>query len=218
LSDLTRHDILNSITGLQGYLEFSEEIVGDNQKLAEYLKKEHMLTETIKHQIEFTKFYQNIGVKAADWQDVARTIRRAADQLTLESVSLTISFSELEIFADALIGKVFFNLIENSLRHGGEVTSVSFHLQEDESGLIIVYADNGSGIPEKDKTRIFSRGFGKHTGFGMFLSREILGITGISISENGTPGEGARFEIQVGKGKYRFNKQPEGMVPATPLS
>ena len=38
----------------------------------------------------------------------------------------------------------------------------------------------------------------------MYLSREILSLTGITIRETGTFGEGARFEIRVPKGAYRF--------------
>jgi signal transduction histidine kinase len=45
--------------------------------------------------------------------------------------------------------------------------------------------------------------FGKHTGLGLFLSREILGLTGITITENGIPGSGARFVIRVPAGKWR---------------
>jgi len=51
--------------------------------------------------------------------------------------------------------------------------------------------------------KLFTRGFGKNTGLGLFLSREILSITGITITENGTPGKGARFEITVPKGAWR---------------
>jgi hypothetical protein len=38
----------------------------------------------------------------------------------------------------------------------------------------------------------------------MFLSREILSITGITIKETGIPGEGAVFEIFVPNGMYRL--------------
>jgi signal transduction histidine kinase len=34
-------------------------------------------------------------------------------------------------------------------------------------------------------------------GLGMTLSRDILAVTGIGISETGIPGKGARFEIHV---------------------
>ena len=49
--------------------------------------------------------------------------------------------------------------------------------------------------------------FGRHTGLGLFLSREILGLTGITITENGIPGSGARFVIRVPPGKWRDLEQ-----------
>jgi hypothetical protein len=42
----------------------------------------------------------------------------------------------------------------------------------------------------------------------LFLSQEILSITGITIAETGIPGKGARFEITVPKGAYRFSDIP----------
>jgi len=48
------------------------------------------------------------------------------------------------------------------------------------------------------------RVFDQKTGLGLALAREILSITGISIKETGEPGKGARFEINVPKGAYRF--------------
>jgi hypothetical protein len=47
---------------------------------------------------------------------------------------------------------------------------------------------------------------GKNTGYGLFLTVEILQITGLSITETGTPGTGARFEIMVPQGAYRIRK------------
>jgi hypothetical protein len=44
---------------------------------------------------------------------------------------------------------------------------------------------------------------------GMFLSREILAITGITIREKGTEGKGVRFEINVPKGAYRIAGKKE---------
>jgi signal transduction histidine kinase len=70
------------------------------------------------------------------------------------------------------------------------------------AGKLIV-EDNGSGIPAILKKQIFERGFGKNTGFGLFLIREILAITGLSIEETGTEGKGARFEIRLPPGSWR---------------
>ena len=118
--------------------------------------------------------------------------------------------SGLEIFADPLIEKVFYNLIENSLRHGEHVTTIWFSSSETDAGLVISYRDDGVGITGEDKKKLFQRGFGKHTGLGLFLSREILSITGITIRETGEPGKGVCFEILVPKGTYRDTGTPGG--------
>jgi signal transduction histidine kinase len=110
----------------------------------------------------------------------------------------------LQVYADALIEKVFYNLIENSLRHGGRVTGMSFSFEEMQNDAVITYRDDGTGISLSDKEKLFRRGFGKHTGLGLFLSREILSITGITITETGEPEKGVCFEIRVPKGSYRL--------------
>jgi signal transduction histidine kinase len=69
---------------------------------------------------------------------------------------------------------------------------------------IMVVEDDGVGIPVGKKEAIFRAGYGKHTGLGLFLIREILGITGMSISETGEPGKGARFEIRIPPGGFRM--------------
>ena len=125
-------------------------------------------------------------------------------QLNLSGIAVENHLSGLEIFADPLIEKVFYNLVENSLRHGEHVTIIGFSFKENDNGLIISYRDNGVGINEADKEKLFRKGFGKHTGLGLFLSREILSITGITIQENGEPGKGVNFEISVPEDGYRI--------------
>ena len=83
-------------------------------------------------------------------------------------------------------------------------TAIQFFLSEEDGKVIIVCEDDGDGVASCDKERIFDRGFGKNTGLGLALSREILDITGITIQETGTPGAGARFEITVPAGSCRF--------------
>jgi signal transduction histidine kinase len=68
---------------------------------------------------------------------------------------------------------------------------------------VIAVADDGIGVPAELKEKIFEKGYGKHTGFGLFLAREILAITGITIQETGTFGKGAVFAITVPEGSFR---------------
>ncbi len=202
LSSITRHDILNQLTVLSGYLALSEEFASD-EKLLGFIKKEATATERINQQITFTKHYQDIGVQAPQWQNVHDTIAAAATLLDLSSVTVQIPSSNIEIYADPLLGKVFYNLLENAVRHGHATSVVQFSFQETGDTLMIVCEDNGGGIDKETKKHLFKRGYGKNTGFGLFLIREILSITGITIDENGEPGKGARFEITVPNGTYR---------------
>ncbi|MDD1718071.1 MAG: PAS domain S-box protein [Methanoregulaceae archaeon] len=208
LSSITRHDILNQLLILRGYLEIlrSDE---KNPGNAAYLEKIDNAAETVTRQIEFTRFYQNIGVQAPKWHNLAATIRSAAAQIDRLGIDLDIDVTDTEVYADPLIEKVFYNLIENSLRHGGGVHRISFLFPAGNGGATLLYRDDGTGIPPEFRDSLFSRGSGKHTGFGLFLSREILSITGMTIRETGTAGTGACFEIIVPQGNYR-KAQPAG--------
>ena len=154
----------------------------------------------------FTRDYQELGVVAPVWQNVNAGIENAVTGLLMRDVRAEVDRSDLEIFVDPLFEKVFYNLIDNALRYGGsDLKTIRVSSQESDTSLEIVCEDDGVGITDEDKKKLFRKGFGKHTGLGLFLSREILAITGITITENGIPGKGARFEITVPKGAYRFN-------------
>ena len=209
LSTITRHDILNMIMVIREYLEMSEE-TGDDTVIRGYLMKEKEAVNAIQNQIEFTRYYQDIGVEEPGWQDMGIIVGEAVKQLDLAGINMENSLKGLEIFADPLTGKVFYNLMENSLRHGEHVTEISISSSKTGDRLTISYRDNGVGIGEEDKKKLFTRGFGKNTGLGLFLSREILSITGITIEENGEPGKGVNFEIRVPEGKFRLMQSKGG--------
>ena len=117
---------------------------------------------------------------------------------------MNLHVSNLEVFADPLIGRVFYNLHDNTVRHGVHASAIQVHAEKRGDDMVIVWEDNGIGVPHDEKERIFERDFGKNTGLGLFLAREILDITGITIGENGELGRGARFEITVPKGAWRI--------------
>jgi signal transduction histidine kinase len=173
------------------------------------MKKEERAAEAISNQIEFTKFYEDIGVKAPEWQDIKEIIQTARSQLPLpDTVEFAADLPAVKVFADSLIEKVFYNLMENTLRHGERVSRIRFSFHETARGAEIVYEDNGVGISQEDKAHLFQKGFGKNTGLGLFLSREILAITGLTIQETGEPGKGVRFVIGMPRDAYQIRKDP----------
>jgi len=206
LSSITRHDILNQLTGLRGYLELSKHLATDT-KLCEFIRKEETAANAIQVQISFTKDYQDIGINSPQWQDVKKIILQAIRPLSTEPARVSVDIEGTDIYADPLLEKVFFNLVENAIRHGGSITGITFTQKESADGLLIICEDDGVGIPLSEKVNIFNRKYYRNTGLGLFLVREILGMTGIAIRETGEPGEGARFEISVPKGVYRFSQK-----------
>ena len=204
LSSITRHDIRNQLLALLGFIELSKRKITDPEIL-HFIDREEQAAAMITRQIDFTKLYENIGALAPQWQRVATILEGLRPSLSAQGIEMSIAVGSLEIFADPMLGKVFANIADNSRRHGDHVSHIAFSLAPAEGeAVVIACEDNGVGVPAEEKERIFEKGFGKHTGLGLFLSREILAITGIIIRENGTHGKGARFEITVPPGKFRY--------------
>ncbi|MFA4850199.1 MAG: PAS domain S-box protein [Methanoregula sp.] len=205
LSGITRHDITNQLQALSGYLELSRKSSGDPARTSEFTEREMRIADTIARLINFTRDYEEMGMNTPSWQNVHTVIGSVTPLLSMRDVHVEAGDPSLEVFADPLLERVFYNLTDNALRYGGDhMTAIHVSSHRAGNGLVIVFEDDGTGITAQDKNRLFEKGFGKNTGLGLFLSREILGITGITITENSEPGKGARFEITVPQGAYRF--------------
>lgn len=203
LAEITRHDIRNKLTVLGGYLE----LIRDPPREPEYsmyFRKIHELVGIVSENIEFTKLYQNLGEVAPDWQNVHDAFFHSCARVDIRRICVQSDTGGMEVFADPLLERAFYNLVENAVLHGGNVTTIRISAREDANGGVITVDDDGMGIPSTDKAKIFSKGYGKNTGLGLFLVQEILSITGITIMENGEYRKGARFELHIPPGAYRY--------------
>jgi PAS domain S-box-containing protein len=200
-------DIRNATFTLRGYIQLLLEDT-TSPAISPYIQKLESVAETISHSLEFAQKFQSMGMKQPVWQNVNLVFLMAVSHLDFSAVSHRVEPDDLEVFADPLLEQAFQILAKTSLADSGGVTAVSLTsaLRPDGS-LTIIYSDNGKGIPEPKKEQIFSRDLVQRSGMELFLAREILEITGMSISETGIPGRGLRFEINVRKGGYRFLRQ-----------
>ncbi len=203
LSGITRHDILNQITALELYLNLIIDETTD-PVISEYTGKAEQITKVIQLQVEFTRDYQDIGLHEPVWLQLNESFRKVAHSFEDQNLTFLSGDPEVELYADPLLERVFYNLIDNSIRHGERVCTIRITAIPKDNTLVIRYEDDGTGVLPQDKEKIFLNGYGKHTGLGMFLIHEILSITGIRIEETGTYGEGVRFDITVPAGKFRF--------------
>lgn len=200
LSDITSHDILNKVMIIQGLADYAG-MKSSDPDLAVTLGKIGDAAREIQAQAGFTKVYRDLGSQAPAWVDVEAVISRLEAP---EEVTLDVRCPGLEILADLMIERVFFNLLDNAARHGKRVTRIAVSCREQDNDLVVTWEDNGVGIAPANKERVFERGFGDNTGLGMFLVREVLNLTAMTVTETGEYGKGARFEIRVPRGMYRI--------------
>ncbi|WP_158491340.1 sensor histidine kinase [Methanoregula formicica] len=202
VGSVTRHDVLNQMTAIVGYNELLEMIVTD-EKQKSYIEREKFAVDKIRRLFQFAKDYQNLAVEPPRWQGLDNVIHRAMEIFDNPAIQVTVSIGRIAVFADSFLDKAIFQFLDNAARYGGPVTEVRITFQDRGTHAEVTIEDNGCGIPAADKDRIFERGYGKGTGWGLFLAREILAMTSISVTESGEPGKGARFVITLPKGTYR---------------
>ena len=203
LNYVTFNEIKNAIFTLNGYLSL-EKAQEEGVQGQDYLDKAAQSVERIEEALAFSKQYQDLGLRPPLWQNVQESFIMAISHLDTSSLSRDVRVDNLEIYADPLLEKVFLSLAENVVRHSGGATVITLGYFREGPDLVMYFEDNGEGIPDQSKERIFEWGYAGHGGKELFLVREILGITDITIRETGKYGEGARFEILVPAFAFRF--------------
>lgn len=203
LFSITRQDILENLAVIMSHLERAQ-LRNTHADMQAFFDKTIDSIESIRNQIAYMRALQELGLVSPKWQPVRQAFNDAVRLLPENDVAIRAEVGELEIFADPLLPRVFFTLLDNSLRNGGKkISSISLSYRREKGNLVIVYEDDGYGIPAPEKERIFSSGCTDGSYQGLFLVREILGFTRITIRENGMYGGGIRFEIGVPADKFR---------------
>ncbi|MGC9436216.1 MAG: sensor histidine kinase, partial [Methanomicrobiales archaeon] len=208
LNQITRHDILNHIMVLQGYLDLLRSDAPLNEETAEYLDRASKSAEQIEEQIAFTRDYQRLGMSPSQWQDIESPVRDCISmEVHRDDIEVVVDLPAVEIFADPMLDRVFCNLFQNAVRHGGGITRLAVRGRVQDGDLSIIVEDDGCGIDPGEKENLFEPSIGRHHGHGLYLISEILAITGISITEVGAPGVGARFVITVPEECWRWKEE-----------
>jgi len=204
MGSITRHDLMNQLAVMSAGLDLAsdsstEGVVRDQISMArESVEKMRAL-------LELTSEYRDMGMSRADWVDVKQACLKGLSGQATSGVKVELGLDGLSILADPMFARAFSSLIDNSIRHNSQVTRLGFSYTRANGSVVLVVEDDGAGIPTEEKERVFQRGYGKNTGYGLYFVREVLGITGMTIKETGTPGRGARFEITVPENAFRLS-------------
>ncbi|HOT02924.1 MAG TPA: ATP-binding protein [Methanolinea sp.] len=178
-----------------------------------FLEKVRGMAWTLARQIFLTETYHDLGASPPEWIRVQEALRRADASAVEGKISVRFWAERLEVYADPLFCDVMSHLVENAIRHGATVRNIIVSYRETQGDLEIFVEDDGCGIPDEKKESIFEYDAGRHAGLGLFICRQILSVTGMSISEVGRPGKGARFSIRVPDGNWRIEGASEDAPP-----
>ncbi|MDD4136516.1 MAG: PAS domain-containing protein [Methanoregula sp.] len=212
LFSITRHDILDNLSVIMSHLERAQ-LKNTHDEMQQFLDKTIGSIESIRNQIVYMRHLQELGIISPKWQNVGQAFDDAVRLLPEHPAEIHTGVDNVEIFADPLLPRIFFNILENSLRNSRQDPhEISFTVRQENDDLLLIYTDNGYSVPGNEKERIFDAGYDQGTVRGMFLIRELLGFTGVTIRETGICGEGVRFEIRVPAGKFRFTGTYPGLL------
>jgi len=204
LFNITRHGILDHLSRIMSSLERAQ-LKNTHEDVQKFFDRTLGSVESIKNQITFMRALPDIGTISPKWQSIRQTFSDTIRLASEDRVDMSIDAEDVEVFADPLLPRIFYSLIENSLLHGGpHVSRIGLSTEKRGDSLVLIFKDNGTGIPEENKMSAFEPGYFEGAGLSLYIIRELLGFTGMTISETGIPGKGTRFEIIVPEGKFRY--------------
>jgi signal transduction histidine kinase len=200
----TRHDTRNKLSVIANNIFLAKLQLAENHKAFEYLLNVESALDHIEKILSFTKTYEMLGVEKLSYQSVKKYIDAAANILDPNKVRIINTCEGLKVYADSLLRQMFYNLMDNSLKHGKTVTEIKISCEVFDESLKLIYEDNGIGIPENEKEKVFEKGYGKNTGLGLYIIEKICEAYDWTLREEGIPGKGARFTITIPKGKFKL--------------
>jgi signal transduction histidine kinase len=197
---LTRHDVRNKLSALNGRVFLLKKRFSGNAEALRHLQEMESLSKQMLRILEFERIYTQVGVEELKNVNVEQQLNEAVSLFSdLKGAKLINECQGLTVLADSLLRQLFYNLLENSLKYGEKITRIRVHYEEEENQVKLIYEDDGVGIPEETKSNLFTEGFGKGTGYGLYLIKRICEAYGWSIKETGRHDQSAQFTMTIPK-------------------
>lgn len=197
---LTRHDARNKLTVILNNIFLAKKILSEDREALRYLRSIDSAVDQMKEIFEFARAYEMVGIEELTYSKAEKSFSEAAALLSgLDNIQMTNELTNLSVLADSLLRQLFYNLLQNSISHGKNVKQIRIYFKENPNQIQLIYEDNGIGIPVEEKQKIFDEGYGKGTGYGLYLIQKICENYGWTIHEAGIPGTGVKFVMSLPK-------------------
>ncbi len=204
------HDIRNPLQAIAGdvYL-LKEELKAMPEGEEKSSAKESL--EGIEKNIDY------INKIVADLQDFARPLKPNVEETDLKliidellaknglpdnvKVTVKVEAEARKVVADStFINRIMYNLVNNAVQAMPKGGKLTIHAYKEEKGVVISVKDNGVGIPEAIKSKLFTPMFttkAKGQGFGLPVIKRMTEALGGTVIFKSQEGKGTTFIIRL---------------------
>ncbi len=207
LHSLLRHDVGNKIRIIEGYLELLEDFdLADEAR--DYVSKVEKEAKEAGEIIERIRNLRKVREEDVRKIGIGGAVREAVEQIESLArergmeIEADLPEEGLKVMGGSLLNQIFSNIIENAVQHSGG-NKIQIRVETTEEETICVVEDDGEGIPDEEKSKIFEKGYttdaGGGTGLGLFLVKMLLETYGGSIEVKDSELGGARFDVHMKK-------------------
>ncbi|MFX0185943.1 MAG: PAS domain S-box protein, partial [Candidatus Hodarchaeota archaeon] len=201
LTTLLRHDLINKIHVVNGYLRLlkKSDLSEENKNIIDraanacieceqLLEKVGMLRE-IDQKEELTKVNLDIQIQKAIMKNLGKA---KENQIEIEYEGV-----QFDVIGGPLLEELFQNLVENAIKHS-ECSKIKISSYRDDKATVVSVEDNGKGIDKEIREKFFDKTFfSKRKGIGTYIIKRIAENYGGSVSIKASKLGGARFVIRL---------------------
>lgn len=192
VADIVSHDLKNPLNVAQGMVDLARETGED-----EHFERAISSLQRMEELIDEIAMLARAGtlVQSTEVVDVEGAVRDAWANIETGDASLEIVSSAPILASRSTLVQLLENLIQNSVEHAGPAVQIRVGMTDD--GFYV--EDDGPGVPDEHRSRIFDRGFSLdrgHSGLGLGIVKRIAESHDWQIHLETASTGGARFEIE----------------------
>lgn len=212
------HELRTPLTAIKAYTETLLNMEVDRESQREFLEtvyeQSERLESLLNDLLDFTLIESGTMELEYSEFDLCELIKEVVENLKQLAekykVKINVSCESISISADKRrIKQAIHNLVDNSIKFSDkskEERYVNISVEKKEENLSIIIEDNGIGISQEDKEKIFEKFYRGDrsltyevpgTGLGLTIVQEIIKLHGGKINVNSTLGEGTTFELVI---------------------
>lgn len=211
------HELKTPLHAISGYAELMKNGLVPLQDVADFSEKIYSEAQRMTRLVEDTLRLSRLDEGAADmlWTevDLGNTVRTILEELSgsAELLGITLRFTGGTARLRAipqLVSAIVFNLTDNAIKYSPPGTTTEIRIQDTPEAVCLTVADQGIGIPEEHRERIFERFYRvdkSHskaiggTGLGLSIVKHAALILKASIELDSTVGKGTTVTVRFPK-------------------